>query len=201
MPTANYNQESHDATESCPFCTIASAYPSSTTSAASSAAQSVKELQSAVPNDAEFTKVSPSCFLVLSAPRVMAFLDILPMTRGHLLVTVRGHREKVQDLEGGEGSEIGAFSISFVMLMGGEVFWHVMVMCGELVLTFGAGFWLPVLAKVVARVTGTTDYNLVQNNGMFDISEPLEISLLHHRLTSRIKILTWDLTIGAGTNC
>jgi diadenosine tetraphosphate (Ap4A) HIT family hydrolase len=40
---------------------------------------------------------------------VMAFLDILPMTRGHLLVTVRGHREKVQDVRGGEGGEIGMF--------------------------------------------------------------------------------------------
>lgn len=28
------------------------------------------------------------------------------------------------------------------------------------------GFWLPVLAKVVAKVTGTSDFNLVQNNGM-----------------------------------
>jgi len=28
------------------------------------------------------------------------------------------------------------------------------------------GFWLPVLAKVVAKVTGTTDYNIVQNNGI-----------------------------------
>jgi len=60
--------------------------------------------------------VSPSCFLVLSAPRVMAFLDILPMTRGHLLVTVRGHREKVQDVGGGEGGEIGMFFLSFWFL-------------------------------------------------------------------------------------
>lgn len=53
--------------------------------------------------------MSPSCFLVLSAPSVMAFLDILPMTRGHLLVTVRGHREKIHDLTGGEGGEVGEF--------------------------------------------------------------------------------------------
>lgn len=38
--------------------------------------------------------------------------------------------------------------------------------CGYCFADFGVGFWLPVLAKVVARVTGTTDYNLVQNNGM-----------------------------------
>lgn len=38
---------------------------------------------------------------------MIAFLDILPMTRGHLLVATRGHRGKVEDLDGREGSEIG----------------------------------------------------------------------------------------------
>ena len=28
-----------------------------------------------------------------------------------------------------------------------------------------AGFWLPVLARTVAKVTGVVDYNIVQNNG------------------------------------
>ncbi|KAK0647726.1 Hit family protein 1 [Lasiodiplodia hormozganensis] len=55
------------------------------------------------------------------------------MTRGHLLVTTREHREKVQDVEGLEGRDVG--------------------------------FWLPLLAKTVSRVTGVTDYNIVQNNG------------------------------------
>ncbi|TID21646.1 Hit family protein 1 [Venturia nashicola] len=131
MPNADYNIPS---AESCPFCTIANAYPSAATTSAPSTTQTVKQLQSAVPMRSEITKVSPSCFLVLSAPSVMAFLDILPMTRGHLLVTVRGHREKVHDMGGGEAGEVG--------------------------------FWLPVLAKVVSKVTGTTDYNLVQNNGV-----------------------------------
>jgi len=27
------------------------------------------------------------------------------------------------------------------------------------------GFWLPLLARTVAKVTGVTDYNIVQNNG------------------------------------
>lgn len=55
------------------------------------------------------------------------------MTRGHLLVTTREHRGKVQDVEGLEGRDVG--------------------------------FWLPLLAKVVVKVTGVTDYNIVQNNG------------------------------------
>jgi diadenosine tetraphosphate (Ap4A) HIT family hydrolase len=36
-------------------------------------------------------------------------LDILPMTRGHVLVATRGHRVKVEDLEGDEGKAVGEF--------------------------------------------------------------------------------------------
>lgn len=35
------------------------------------------------------------------------------------------------------------------------------------------GFWLPVLARMVSKVTGVSDYNIVQNNGMFEIYFPL----------------------------
>jgi diadenosine tetraphosphate (Ap4A) HIT family hydrolase len=31
--------------------------------------------------------------------------------------------------------------------------------------SFVPGFWLPLLARTVAKVTGVTDYNIVQNNG------------------------------------
>lgn len=30
------------------------------------------------------------------------------------------------------------------------------------------GFWLPILARTVAKVTGVTDYNIVQNNGKYN---------------------------------
>lgn len=108
MPNADYNLPS-SSTDSCPFCTIANAYPPATTTSTPSVTQTVSQLKSAVPDQPEVTRVAPSCFLVLSAPSVMAFLDILPMTRGHLLVTVRGHREKVHDMAGEEGGEIGMF--------------------------------------------------------------------------------------------
>jgi diadenosine tetraphosphate (Ap4A) HIT family hydrolase len=52
-------------------------------------------------------KTSPSSFVVLRSADVVAFLDILPMTRGHLLVTTREHRGKVADLGAGESREIG----------------------------------------------------------------------------------------------
>jgi len=84
--------------QSCPFCKIAAAYP---------APHTPSPYQDAIPEDVDVAKVQPSCFLVLSAPDVMAFLDIQPMTRGHLLVCVRGHREKIEHLAGGEAKEVG----------------------------------------------------------------------------------------------
>ncbi|MBE7179655.1 MAG: HIT domain-containing protein [Terriglobus roseus] len=89
--------------ESCPFCNIAKAYPHSSSSEASSS------LASCIPADPSSDKLSPSCFLVLSAPTVMAFLDIMPMTAGHVLVTTRPHREKVSDLSPGLGADVGSW--------------------------------------------------------------------------------------------
>jgi len=37
----------------------------------------------------------------------MAFLDIMPMTAGHVLVIPRTHREKLGDLRGREGASLG----------------------------------------------------------------------------------------------
>ncbi|KAF2255648.1 HIT-like protein [Trematosphaeria pertusa] len=124
----------HYPPDACPFCNIASAYPSSSISSRLWTPASVS-LESCIPNDdeAHHEKTTPSSFVVLASRDVVAFLDILPMTGGHLLVATRGHRVKVADMEEGEGREIG--------------------------------FWLPVLARVVAKVTGVTDYNIVQNNG------------------------------------
>lgn len=56
--------------------------------------------------------MDPNAFVLLSAPEVLAFLDILPMTRGHVLVASRTHRQKVADLEGAEASEVGALILS-----------------------------------------------------------------------------------------
>lgn len=88
-----------------------------------------------VPTDqnADPEKIQPNVFIVLAAPDVVAFLDILPMTAGHLLVATRGHRRLIGDVEGSEGRSVG--------------------------------FWLPLLARTVAKVVGVTDYNIVQNNG------------------------------------
>ncbi|KAF2869812.1 HIT-like domain-containing protein [Massariosphaeria phaeospora] len=127
----------------CPFCTIASAYPPPSPSSSSSSPPKLwsqwnshsEDLTSSIPSDAAShpEKTSPSSFVVLASADVLAFLDILPMTGGHLLVCTRAHRGKVEDLGAAEARSVG--------------------------------FWLPVLARVVKRVAGTTDYNIVQNNG------------------------------------
>jgi diadenosine tetraphosphate (Ap4A) HIT family hydrolase len=39
----------------------------------------------------------------------MAFLDIMPLSRGHTLVTTRKHHEKISDVTEEEASELGAW--------------------------------------------------------------------------------------------
>lgn len=115
--------------EPCPFCSISAAYPPHTTASSASAGEQKpdRELLDCIPSSAavEPARVDPAAFIVLSAPRVMAFLDILPMTRGHLLVTTREHRGKVQDVEGLEGRDVGELS-HFCLLSSG------IALCGGL---------------------------------------------------------------------
>ena len=44
---------------------------------------------------------------MLSTPLVLAFLDILPLSPGHLLVTTRAHKEKVSDVSLEESRALG----------------------------------------------------------------------------------------------
>ncbi|KAH8727514.1 HIT-like domain-containing protein [Phaeosphaeriaceae sp. PMI808] len=122
----------HYPADACPFCNIAAAYPFPTSPLWSDRKE---ELGRSVPEDedARVEKTDPSSFVVLRSRDVIAFLDILPMTGGHLLVATRNHRVKVADMEAVESREVG--------------------------------FWLPLLARTIAKVTGVTDYNIVQNNG------------------------------------
>jgi diadenosine tetraphosphate (Ap4A) HIT family hydrolase len=87
----------------CPFCKIAAAYPATSESPLAAS----RKAQDCVPDDADATKVDPNCYLVLSSPDVMAFLDIMPMAPGHLLVATRRHRVKIGDVPSDEASDIG----------------------------------------------------------------------------------------------
>ncbi|CEI62639.1 hypothetical protein FVEN_g5168 [Fusarium venenatum] len=86
-------------TATCPFCMISSVYepfdplnpPPSTSSLIN------PEL------------VSPASFVVLSTPVLVAFLDILPLSRGHLLLCTRPHRPKLSDVTASESAQLGRY--------------------------------------------------------------------------------------------
>ncbi|OKL60169.1 hypothetical protein UA08_04642 [Talaromyces atroroseus] len=76
----------------CPFCGIANAYPPIPPS------QPVQVLPPVEKGHA---------FLILSTRHVLAFLDIMPLSKGHILVTTRDHYEKVGALGVRIGQEMG----------------------------------------------------------------------------------------------
>ncbi|OAX78482.1 hypothetical protein ACJ72_07211 [Emergomyces africanus] len=83
----------------CPFCAIAAAHPPSPPS----------RLPATTPppllNDTH--PPEPQTHLILSTKHVLAFLDIMPLTRGHLLVIARGHYEKLGNVGVEVGKELG----------------------------------------------------------------------------------------------
>ncbi|EXJ58845.1 hypothetical protein A1O7_06275 [Cladophialophora yegresii CBS 114405] len=82
---------------SCPFCAITGTYPSVSPILAPDEAASKLDPE----------KLDPPSFVLYSSEHVVAFLDIMPLTRGHVLVAPRKHRVKVGDLSPDEGAEIG----------------------------------------------------------------------------------------------
>lgn len=74
----------HYPADACPFCAIAAAYPLNNTGLWNKK----EELIDAVPPEEEcgVDKTNPSSFLVMRSREVVAFLDILPMTGGELLL-------------------------------------------------------------------------------------------------------------------
>jgi diadenosine tetraphosphate (Ap4A) HIT family hydrolase len=73
----------------CPFCAIGTTYPPSRSPSA------------------DHDLLSPPAFVVLSTPLCLAFLDIMPLAPGHLLVTTRAHREKISEVGEDESRELG----------------------------------------------------------------------------------------------
>lgn len=78
----------------CPFCGISHTY-------------AVTDPAAAKPCSFDPEAIAPSAFVVLSSPLIMAFLDIMPLSPGHLLVTTRRHHEKVSDMSEEEAREMG----------------------------------------------------------------------------------------------
>ena len=112
----------------CPFCKISSAYPC--------------DPSSLVPHSPDPEKVDPQCHLILSAPYVLAFLDILPIAPGHILLTTRTHYRTLSDLYAPSSDDNDAHASAHAL-----------------------GQWLPVVSRALCKVTGIEDWNVVQNNG------------------------------------
>ncbi|KHN96104.1 Histidine triad motif protein [Metarhizium album ARSEF 1941] len=80
--------------QSCPFCTIADAH------------RPYDPLRPPPSVDPALT--TPPSFVVLSTPLAVAFLDIMPLSRGHLLLCPRAHRPRITDTSRREALALGA---------------------------------------------------------------------------------------------
>ncbi|KAL2887681.1 putative HIT-like protein [Ceratocystis lukuohia] len=86
-----------DVSSPCPFCRIVCAYPP----------YNPRFPPPASSNVISSTKISPNAFVVLSTPSVVAFLDIMPLARGHILLSPRNHKEKFTNATPAEAAELG----------------------------------------------------------------------------------------------
>ncbi|KAI1334979.1 HIT domain-containing protein [Xylariaceae sp. FL0016] len=83
----------------CPFCTISSSYPPYPPSSPPSPAS-----PSLDPH-----KLLPASFIVLSTPSLIAFLDIMPLSPGHILLCPRSHAPKLTDVTPAEAANLGSY--------------------------------------------------------------------------------------------
>lgn len=118
----------HTHSESCTFCTIARAFPPSA------------PLSPPTPSPNDDPVIFPQAHIIISTSSVLAFLDIQPLARGHVLVCPRDHVERITDMTPSESCRVGA--------------------------------WLPVVARAVMKIARVTDFNVIQNNGIYPIGDP-----------------------------
>ncbi|KAB5571973.1 HIT-like domain-containing protein [Coniochaeta sp. 2T2.1] len=100
-PSSDFDSSAAPPDDSCPFCKISSTYdpyPPSSPPPATSPIVSP-----------ELTSPSPSTFLVLSTPLLIAFLDILPLSPGHLLLCPRRHAPKLTSATAEESAALGVY--------------------------------------------------------------------------------------------
>ncbi|KAI9761383.1 MAG: hypothetical protein M4579_001033 [Chaenotheca gracillima] len=135
--------------EDCPFCAIAAASPAPprpTTSSPLPSNPPNKSVPMAPP-------VSPA-HIILTHPLLLVFLDLQPLTHGHVLLCPRAHRGQVGDLSPEEAEAVG---------------WAVRVL-GKAIGRWVSGGGRPVLPGTQERReadgnSGSGSWNLVVNNG------------------------------------
>ena len=134
----------------CPFCAIARAYPVSA------------DPPSPVPTRPDPCAIDPQCHLLLSTPHVLAFLDILPMAPGHILVATRDHVRTLGELHGPPSTSSPGIGEEGAVEQRMEGLWRPR---RGVEMARALGEWLPVVSRALCRVTGVEDWNVVQNNG------------------------------------
>lgn len=135
----------------CPFCDIVKAYPAPASTA------------NIIPTAASTAPDAPTAYVILNTPKILAFLDHAPISRGHVLVIIREHREKIADLKVDEGQAIGAWLgvISRAVI-------------GSVAAPDADGRYIEELQDDVG------DWNIVQNNGVYSLSRTLQLDTQTH---------------------
>ncbi|KAK2066720.1 hypothetical protein P8C59_000510 [Phyllachora maydis] len=100
-PGAPTTTTSDDGDTTCQFCRIAAAYPSYDPCAPPPATSPLVAPSA--------TQPAPPAFVVLSTPLCVAFLDIMPLSAGHVLLCPRAHRRKLTDARRAEAAALGAW--------------------------------------------------------------------------------------------
>lgn len=90
-----------DSAANCPFCRIAALYKPYDPAAPPPADSPVLSTTITDPN--------PETYILLSTPDVIAFLDIMPLSRGHLLLCPRRHSPKLTGTTPHEARELGYY--------------------------------------------------------------------------------------------
>ncbi|KAM0286415.1 hypothetical protein ACHAQH_000841 [Verticillium albo-atrum] len=85
------------ADSNCPFCAIADTF------------SPYDPLEPPLDHEMDPSQTAPASFVVLSTEKLVAFLDIMPLSRGHLLLCPRAHRPKLTDASEIEAAELGRY--------------------------------------------------------------------------------------------
>lgn len=90
---------SPDQDDNCPFCRISALYPTYDPSSPPPSTSSTLS--------PDLTSPNPETYILLSSPLVIAFLDIMPLSRGHLLLCPRRHAPKLTGTTPSEARDLG----------------------------------------------------------------------------------------------
>jgi hypothetical protein len=139
----------------CPFCGISAAYPIAKVGNTSTSTTTNTTTSAYLPQI-----LSPLAYCVLNTQHVLAFLDHMPITRGHILVTTRAHCEKLSDTSITQSAALGAW----LPLVSRAV---MRVILGRTAQQQEQKEQKEGERNEAAVETGMGDWNIVQNNGLF----------------------------------